>query len=71
MEPVGLAVLLVPVDTEPAKTAVDGIDQFRLAAVSVCVLDPQHKHAAGFAGVHPVKERRPGATDVEVSGWGR
>ncbi len=71
VEPVGLAVLLVPVHAEPAQAVTDVVDQLGAGAVDVGVLDPQDEGAAGAAGVQPVEQGGAGAADVQVPGRGR
>ena len=59
---------LVPVETEPAESVIDGPHGLFVVALAVGILDAQDEGATGVAGVEPVEEGGAGAADVEEAG---
>ena len=64
---------LVPGDTQPAEAIENHLGVRFGAALLVGVLDAQHEDPVVASREQPVEERRPGTTDVEVTGrgWGK
>ena len=68
----GLAVLFVPAEIQPAQPFEDGIERGFGVALDVGVVDAQDHGAAVAAGVQPVEDERARAADVEKArGRGR
>ena len=63
--------LAVPVDPEPDQRLLDLVDRLGDLAARVGVLDPQQDLAAVLAGVEPVEEEGPNASDMEEPGRAR
>jgi hypothetical protein len=63
--------LAVPVDAEPVERPEDEVDQFRLRALGIGVLDAQQHLPARVAGQQPVEQRRARRPHVEVARRGR
>ena len=59
---------LVPVESEPAESVINGADRLLVVTFAVGVLDAQNKGSSGVAGVEPVEEGGAGAADVEEAG---
>ncbi len=71
-EAVGLPVLLVPAEIEPAQAFEDGIEGRLGVALDVGVVDAQDHRAAVVAGVEPVEDEGARAADVQIArGGGR
>jgi hypothetical protein len=64
-EAVGLLVLFVPSEVEPAQAVEDGIDGGFGVAGDVGVVDAQDHGAAVVAGVEPVEDIGPRAPNVQ------
>ena len=63
-----LALLAVPVETEPCQVGADRIDIVFAAALRVGVIDPQDETAAILPREHPVVERGADIADMQQAG---
>src|SRR5581483_10641394 len=63
----GLGVLLIPVQVQPFQPVKDGIERGLRVAVHVRVVDAQNHSAAIPARIQPVKDERPGASNVQIA----
>ena len=70
-QPLGLAILLVPTEIEPAQALEDGIERGLGIALDVGVVDAQDHGAAVVAGVEPVEDEGARAPDVQKAGGRR
>jgi hypothetical protein len=66
-EAVGLFVLFVPAEVEPAQTVEDGIQGRVGIAANVGVIDAEDHRAAVMAGIQPVEDIRARTPDVQKS----
>ena len=64
-EPLGLPVLLVPAEIQPAQPLEDGIERGFGVALDVGIVDAQDHGAAVVAGVEPVEDEGARAPDVQ------
>ena len=67
----GLAILLVPAQIEPAQPIEDGIERGLRIALDVGIVDAQDHGAAVVAGVEPIEDERARAADVQKAGGRR
>src|ERR1019366_5943425 len=67
----GLAILLVPSEIQPAQTIEDGIERSLRIALDVGIVDAQDHRAAVMARVEPVEDERARAADMEKAGGRR
>jgi hypothetical protein len=70
-QPLGLAILFVPTQIEPAQPVEDGIERRLRVAFDVGIVDAQDHRAAIVARVKPVEDERARAADMEKAGGGR
>ena len=71
VEAVGLPIVFVPGEAKPVETVEDGVDRGLCIAFDVGVVEAEDHRAAVAAGIEPVEDEGPGATDVEVAGGRR
>ena len=67
-EPLGLLVLFVPVEGEPAQPVKDGAGAGLSVALDVGVVQAQHHGSVIVARVEPVEDKRAGAAHVKKTG---
>jgi hypothetical protein len=67
-EALGLLVLFVPVEAQPAQALEDGLDAGVGVALDVGVVQAQHHGAAVVAGIEPVEDEGAGAAHVQKAG---
>src|SRR5690242_2827082 len=71
LEPLRLAILLVPRQIQPVQPFVDGVQRFFRIALEIRVVDAQNHGAAVTTRVQPVEDKSARAADVEkASGRG-
>ena len=68
VEPIALAVELVPAEVEPVEPVEDGVDRGLGVPFDIGVVQAQHDGAAVVAGVEPIENEGAGAADVQVTG---
>ena len=72
LEPLGLAILLVPTKIQPAQPVEDRIERCLGIAFDVRIVDAQNHGAAVAAGIKPIENKGPRAADMQIaSGGGR
>src|ERR1700683_4227297 len=71
LEPIGLAVFLVPAQIEPAEPIEDGVKRDLCIAFDIGVVDAQNHGSPEAPGEEPVENEGPGAADVKISGGRR
>ena len=59
----------VPIQAEPAQSAQDDLCGLGGVSGGIGVFHAQDERSAGVAGVKPVEQRRPGAANVQKTGW--
>ena len=62
---------LIVTEAQPVHSLQDSIDRFLGRSLHISVLDPQHEDALLFLSQQVIKQGRPGATNVQVTGWTR
>ncbi len=67
-EALGLLVLFVPVETQPAQSFEDGLDAGVGVALDIGVVEAQHHGSVVVAGIEPIEDEGAGAADVEKAG---
>ncbi len=57
----------IPIDAEPVKAVDDALDEFRLVALGVSILDAQDHGATLMASKKPVEQSGARAADVQIA----
>ena len=65
--PLGLGVLLVPIQTQPFQAVENGIERRLRVAIDIGIVDPQYHRAVVAARVQPVENERPGTSNVQIT----
>ena len=69
IEPLGLAIQLVPPKIEPLQPVEDGIERSLRIAFDVGIVNAQHHGAAVVARVQPVEDEGACTADVQIPRW--
>ena len=68
IEPIALAVELVPAEVEPVEPVEDRVHRSLRVALDIGIIQAQHDRAAVVARVEPIENEGAGAADVQITG---